>query len=326
MTSIEKHQGAAVAAMPDFAPVLTTAPLSPLERMEQEAMQLDVSYKLAKSLCRTSLVPQHFRGKPEDGAVAIMAGAAWGLGAVAALQNIFIVHGTPSTFARVMKAVVQGHGHTIRTAESGPDRVVVRGWRAGSDTDGEPDEESTWTIQRAEQAGYLKQNQKYRTEPENMLYARATAEVSRRLAPDALLGMPYSREELDDLPRYVQATATAPGVAGLAAALGAAPAAAAAEVDAEQSGDDPAESVAEESAPEPAPREDVPVEPKKATARQRATVQARLDQERVPANQVGDMLTAWLEREVNSLDELTNVDVAAIDKIFADYAASTEQS
>lgn len=222
MTSIEKHQG----NVPELAPLVTTAPLSPLERMREQAESMSVAFQLADGICRTSICPQTFRGKPEDGAVAIMAGATWGLDAIASLQNIFVVHGTPSTYARVMKAVAQRSGHTIRTVESGPQKVVVQGWRAGRDPETTaPDEVSEWTIQRADQAGYVKTNQKYRTEPENMLYARATAEVCRRVAPDALLGMPYSKEEMDDVaaPRYVQATVGQPGVAGLAAALGAGP-------------------------------------------------------------------------------------------------------
>lgn len=162
--------------------------------LQEQVQQMGHAYTLAQSICKTSLVPQHFRGKPQDGAVAIMAGAKWGLDAISSLQNIFIVHGTPSTFAKVMKAVVIANGHRLWTVESGPTKVVVRGQRL----DSEDIEESVWTIERAKKAG-LFSNKKYETEPENMLYARATAECARRVAPDCLLGMPYSREEMEDV-------------------------------------------------------------------------------------------------------------------------------
>lgn len=185
--------------------------------LAEQVRQMDFAYTLARSLCKTTLVPAQFRGKPEDGAVAIMAGAKWGLDAIASLQNIFIVHGTPSTYARVMKAVAQANGHEIWTETVEADRVVVCGRRKGSDRI----ERSEWTADRAKKAGYFT-NKKYDTELENMLYARATAECARRTAPDCLLGMPYSREELEDTtPRYVPNTAPQGSVAesiGLTAA------------------------------------------------------------------------------------------------------------
>jgi hypothetical protein len=201
--------------------VAAPSPISISSALAEQVQQMSHAYTLAQSICKTALVPQHFRLKPEDGAVAIMAGAKWGLDAIASLQNIFIVHGTPSTYAKVMKAVVQANGHKIWTVESGPTKVVVHGKRF----DSEEIEESIWTIERAKTAG-LFTNKKYETEPENMLYARATAECSRRTAPDCLLGMPYSREEMEDA-RPVRGTLERidqQGATGIANELGIVPA------------------------------------------------------------------------------------------------------
>ncbi|MBQ1164468.1 hypothetical protein KBZ21_41525, partial [Streptomyces sp. A73] len=41
-------------------------------------------------------------------------------------------------------------------------------------------------------------NPNYKTQPQNMLLARATAECARLIAADVLMGMPYSAEELAD--------------------------------------------------------------------------------------------------------------------------------
>lgn len=163
--------------------------------LEQQVKQMDLAARLADTLCSSTLCPKAYFKKPGDGAIAIMAGSKWGLDAISSLQSVFVVHGTPSTYARVMAAVVMANGHELWTTESGPTKVAMRGHRKGS-----PDKvfEVEWSIERAKAAGYFT-NSKYRTEPENMLYARCAAELSRRVAPDALLGMPYAKEELADM-------------------------------------------------------------------------------------------------------------------------------
>lgn len=93
-----------------------------------------------------------------------------------------------------------------------------------------PDSESTWTIERAKRAGYVPTpkpgvenpnpnndddwvsvekfwdgkkkvsvlgNMKYVTDPQTMLKAKCQAEVSREMAPDVLMGIGYSREDLE---------------------------------------------------------------------------------------------------------------------------------
>ncbi|MEV5394508.1 hypothetical protein AB0K56_29695, partial [Nocardia farcinica] len=56
-------------------------------------------------------------------------------------------------------------------------------------------------------AGYTT-NKKYETDPQAMLYAKACAEVCRKLAPDVLLGISHTREdlELEPAPEPVRAT------------------------------------------------------------------------------------------------------------------------
>src|SRR5690606_26985563 len=56
-------------------------------------------------------------------------------------------------------------------------------------------ERVTWTTDMAQRAGYMT-NSKYKTDPRSMLYARASGDVARRIAPDALLGMAHNVEEL----------------------------------------------------------------------------------------------------------------------------------
>lgn len=148
---------------------------------------------LAKGLTGTAFVPAHFQGKPADTAVAIMKGAALGLDPVAALEAIYVVSGKPALYTRSMVALVLARGHEVWTEEADATKVTVRGRRHGSSHT----EESTWDAARVKAAG-LDRNRQYAVHPEAMLYARAAADVCRRIAPDVLAGLSYGVEELQE--------------------------------------------------------------------------------------------------------------------------------
>lgn len=156
---------------------------------------------LAKGLAGTAFVPSHFQGKPADTAVAIMKGAALGLDPVAALESIYVISGRPALYARSMVALVLARGHEVWTEEADATSVTVRGRRHGSSHV----EESTWDVARVKAAG-LDRNRQYAAHPEAMLYARAAADVCRRIAPDVLAGLSYGVEELQEPAVEVQAT------------------------------------------------------------------------------------------------------------------------
>lgn len=157
------------------------------------ARAAEAAAELARPLAQTSFVPEVYQGKPGDAAAAILVGAEVGLTPMQALQGIYVIKGKPAMYARTLMAIVLAAGHEVWTEKASPDRVVVKGRRRGSDRI----ETSEWTIGRAQKAGYTS-NAKYKTDPESMLLARAQAELCRRLAPDAILGMAYAVEELDD--------------------------------------------------------------------------------------------------------------------------------
>lgn len=136
-------------------------------------------------------------------------GATLGFGAAKSLQNVFTVHGQPSIYARTAVALVLSHGHDVWTVEAGPNSVTVAGRRKGSDHV----EESTWDLDRATKAGFTS-NQKYKSQPEEMLWAKAAMTICRRVFADVMEGVPYSVEEMDLEPKPVKATATRTDRAG----------------------------------------------------------------------------------------------------------------
>jgi hypothetical protein len=171
-TDIELHQP---------APVIMAAGAASIEAT---ARALVDAHKIGTALCRTAFVPKHFQGKPDDAAAAILYGSTIDMDPVTALQNIYVIGGKPALYARTMAAIVMSHGHELWTEEESEGRVTVAGRRKGS----ENVERVTWTSEMAQKAGYTS-NANYKSNPRAMLYARASGDVARRIAPDALLGM-----------------------------------------------------------------------------------------------------------------------------------------
>lgn len=175
--TLHQHQPAEVVQLPS---IIQTA-----------AKDMNGAMTVANGIVGTSFVPQHFRGKPEEAAAAILYGATLGFDPLTSLQQLYSIGGKPALYSRAMVAVVLSKGHRIWTIEDKPDSVTVAGQRKGSDHV----EQITWTIERAKTAGYTS-NANYKKDPHAMLYARASGDVARRIAPDALLGLAYSAEEL----------------------------------------------------------------------------------------------------------------------------------
>ena len=162
-----------------------------LQLLMRQAEAMSSAHKLATVLCNTAMVPQTFRGKPDDGAAAILYGAELGLKPQQALQQVFVVHGQPAIYARTMVALLKAKGYRFSTVESTDESVTVNAVAPNGE-----EETSTWTIDRAKKAGYTS-NKKYNTDPQAMLYAKAASEVSRKIAPNVLLGIKYTVEDME---------------------------------------------------------------------------------------------------------------------------------
>ena len=168
------------------------APSAGTTALVQWAQEASLAYDMAQKLAATSFVPQSLRGKPGDIAAAILAGSELGLKPMATLKSIDIIQGTPALRAHAMRAVVQQQGHEIELVESTDTRCVMRGRRKGSETW----QTVEWTVDRARLMGLLGKDQ-WKKNPKGMLVARATGELSRLIASDALHGMAYVSEELE---------------------------------------------------------------------------------------------------------------------------------
>jgi hypothetical protein len=184
-------------AVPNSTGALEVGPADDqVARLVSWAETARAAHQIATSLCKTTFVPDHYKDKPHEGAAAILAGAELGIpGPLAALRAFHPINGTPTLSAMAMRAITQAHGHEVRIVHSDATRAEVAVRRKGS-TDWQS---VVWTIERAEQAGLVGgRNVNWKKNPTAMLIARATSEGCRWVASDALMGMPYSAEEMQD--------------------------------------------------------------------------------------------------------------------------------
>ena len=267
-----------------------------IERLLKQAQALQAAHQLGTALASTSMVPAHFKDKPDDCAAAIMYGSEVGLSATQSLQNLFVVRGKPAMYARTMVAQVIGAGHHMAEVEASPTSVTWAGKRGDSGVEFT----STWTIERAQAAGFTS-NKLYESMPIEMLRAKAQAEVARNLAPDVLLGLAHSKEELDleqgpaITPRRPQ---KARGVAGVMASLGI-----------ESPGTD------DTAAAEPAPKTTKAKSskaPKAATAAQRNELVELMGREPGLADKTEAL--AWLSAQLGRTELLTSTEQVTADE------------
>lgn len=179
-------------------------PEYPLSRWADEFLE---TARVSSELARTRFVPESlwvFRKR--DGqeifdaaattaqvTAVIVSGRELGLEPMAALRSIDVINGTPALRAVTLRAILLAHGHDIWVEEATNTRATVSGQRAGSDRV----QTITWTMDDAKKRN-LDGKPNWRKQPRNMLIARATGDVARLVAADALLGIPYTIEELED--------------------------------------------------------------------------------------------------------------------------------
>lgn len=147
---------------------------------------------LASQIAETEFVPKEMRNRPAMIAACILFGAELGLGPMVSLAKIAVVQGKPAPYAELARAMALGAGHEIWVDEQTNTRCKVSGRRRGS----QQIHTVTWTSDDVKKAGISNHN--YAKYPRQMLYARASAELVRQMAPDVLGGITVFAEEVGD--------------------------------------------------------------------------------------------------------------------------------
>lgn len=160
---------------------------SSLQKWAQEASAIS---GIANAIAQTSLAGAYRNDRDAIVAV-ILAGHEVGLKPMTSLKSIDVIQGQPALRAHAMRAIVLKAGHEIELVESDAQHCIMRGRRKGA----EAWQTVEWDMGRAAQMK-LTEKSEWKKQPKTMLIARATGEICRLVAADALHGMPYVAEEL----------------------------------------------------------------------------------------------------------------------------------
>ena len=166
----------------------------------------EFAQRQAKSLCESNLVPTSYQGQKglPNCLVALEMSKRMNLSPLTVMQNLNIIHGTPSWSAQFISSqilgcgrfenfdyLVKGEGETLEVqcvAKRVEDQKIVKG--------------TAVSMKMARLEGWTR-NSKYTSMPELMLRNRAATFFGRQFIPDLLLGVQTSEEVVDIQPLNV---------------------------------------------------------------------------------------------------------------------------
>lgn len=191
MTSTDIATRSDEVVVPDQAPATVPDTLAKLQEWGQTFQAVATA---SEGLAQSPFVPVAFKGKPADCTAAIMAGMELGLSPMASLKAFDVIQGQAAPRAITIVAVAQASGHEMRIVEWDDDHCVMEGRRKGE----QAWQRVEWTTARADALGLLGKDQ-WKKQRKTMLRWRCASELGRIIAADALLGIPYSAEEIRDM-------------------------------------------------------------------------------------------------------------------------------
>lgn len=168
--------------------------------MTSAHMDLAAQVEYAKTIAVSDLLPAAYRGKPANVLIATNLGSAMGLTPAESLYRIHVIQGRPTASAELIAANVRKAGHRLRVQgdESQAVAQIIR------TDDPEFVFESRWDMDRARRMD-LANKDGWKKQPGTMLKWRAITEVARLACPEALYGVAYIAEEIEDSPRAAAA-------------------------------------------------------------------------------------------------------------------------
>ena len=175
----------------------------------QSQNSFEFAQRQAKSLCESNLVPQSYQGQKglPNCLVALEMSKRMNLSPLTVMQNLNIIHGTPSWSAQFILSqilgcgrftnfdyIVNGQGETLEiqcVATRLEDQKIVKG--------------TPVSMKMARLEGWTR-NSKYQSMPDLMLRNRAATFFGRQYIPDLLLGVQTSEEVVDIPVSYTHLT------------------------------------------------------------------------------------------------------------------------
>lgn len=168
--------------------VIAHAPDSPFAKFE-------VAKRVAHTLACSNLVPEEYRGKPNDVFVAINMGSELGMEPFQAIQSIAVIEGKPCLYGDGLIGVVRASPKCLWIEESLSEDGTIATCRTHRDGDPNP-VERTYSMNDAIQAG-INTRYNWKKHPKRMLQMRARAYCLRDAYPDLLKGLGVVEEQRD---------------------------------------------------------------------------------------------------------------------------------
>lgn len=170
--------------------------------MWNDAEMLEQSFRCAKYLSTSSLVPETYQSRPDNCLIALDLANRSGLSPLMVMQNLYIVKGKPAWAGQFAIALVNGCGRfakPLRPIFFGEEGTLTWGcYMETVDWEGRKVVGSKVTMQMAKDEGWIdKSGSKWKTMPEQMLTYRAGAFFARVHCPDVLYGVQMVEEVKD---------------------------------------------------------------------------------------------------------------------------------
>lgn len=173
------------AEMPSTTEVLENPVVAARESLLDSYRQY---YKMANEMSRSELVPQNFRGKPMDIAIAFDMASRMGVSPLVVMQNLCVVKGKPSWSGQACISFIKARYSDVRHIYIGEEGKESFGCYVEALTpDGEVVKGPRVTLKMARAEGWTS-NSKWSNMPELMLAYRAAAFFARVHCPDILMG------------------------------------------------------------------------------------------------------------------------------------------
>lgn len=180
-----------------------------------EADAWDRMAAMASKLAKAPTMPRHIRESrdPEaDMMVILLTAHDLGLSATVALQKVNVIEGKPAMSAELMRMLVRRDGHRlwVEVEKDGEDRAQAVTWYGVRTDDPDRTHDASFSISDAIDAGLCSlgddgnirarsshgKKLPWEAYTEDMLSARATSRLCRRVFEDCLAGVSYTPEEL----------------------------------------------------------------------------------------------------------------------------------
>lgn len=172
--------------------------MTEIDQYRPQAGVLDTQMQFAKAVTASggSILPKAYQQNPGNALIAINLGSSMGLAPAESLYRIDVIQGTPTASAELVASNVRKAGHKLRVkVDEAAESVTAEIIRAD-------DPDYTYTVTRdmkwAQQMG-LATKDNYKKQPMTMLQWRAITAVARLAASEALYGVGYTADEVQEM-------------------------------------------------------------------------------------------------------------------------------